>query len=104
MSASRKKIPSEQQQKKHADLSDLFLDKLTDFTSEMVNKNYGQGKGMCISAIQIAAINFLGSVTMANLGTISNLSQQLDFINTVKEDVMAVCEQMKLKLKTVDLH
>ena len=83
-------------------LAESILDILVKESDKFVRKN--RVNTYVLSALQIASINFLGSVVIANARTISDKSHQLDFIEDVKEDVNNVFEQIKINIKSVDLH
>jgi hypothetical protein len=57
-----------------------------------------------LNALQAATLNFLGSVVMANAKICKDKSIQLDYVESVKDEVLSVFEQIKTAIKSVDLH
>lgn len=84
------------------ELADIILDKLTEMSDKFVRKH--KVEPHILSALQIASINFLGSVIMANTRMIPDKSQQLDYVELVKTDTNIMLEQAKVMIKSVDLH
>ncbi len=83
-------------------LSESILDILVKASEKFVKKNSTEPH--VLSALQVASINFLGSVITANSRALKDKCNQLDFVEYIKTDVNYVFDQIKILIKTVDLH
>lgn len=87
-----------------------FLTKLTSMSDKMVRKNCKNPH--VLSALQVAALNFLGSVMMANIKVLTHKIDQteatpdvkLDYVEHVRELCNHMLDQIKASIKSVELH
>lgn len=84
------------------ELSMMILDKLTEISEKFVRKN--KVKHHILSALQIASLDFLGSVIIANSKMMSDKSKQLDYVELVKTNTNLMFEQIKIMIKSIELH
>lgn len=83
-------------------LADDLLCKLTELSEKFVRNS--TKNDFILGALQIASINFVGSVIMANVKMISDKSKQLDYLDVVKTDMNQVFEQIRTDIKSINLH
>lgn len=57
-----------------------------------------------LTAVQVAAINFLASATKTSSECVEDISKQLDYIEAVRRDTNNVFDEVKLLAKSVTLN
>jgi hypothetical protein len=91
-------------------LEKKFLEKLTSICDRMVRKNFKNPSVLC--ALQVASLDFLGSVVMANSKILSDqsgtkeasTSLKLDYIEHVRALADAMFDEIKKQVRSVELH
>lgn len=87
-----------------------FLNRLTKMSDTMVRKNFKNPH--VLSALQVAALDFLGSVMMANIKVLTHkidqteatLDIKLDYVEHIRELANHMFDQIKTSIKSVELH
>lgn len=102
-------MDTEEDTKRDKVLEKKFLEKLILTIDKMARKNF---KNPCVfTCIQVAAIDFLGSVIMANSkslvekvsGKEAPPAIQLDYVANVKELTDTMFDEVKKQIRSVDL-
>jgi len=105
-----KSLPEDATAKRDDLLERKFLEKLTSVCDKMVRKNFKNP--FVLSALQVASLDFLGSVVMANIkvlvdtvaGQEASTSLKLDYIEHVRALSESMFEVIKKQVRSVDLH
>ncbi len=87
-----------------------LLEKLTTTCEKIVKKNYHNPS--VLGSVQIAALDFLGSVVMANSKVLVDkdtladapLSLKLDYVEHVRGLANAILDEVKKHIKSIELH
>ena len=98
MKSFSKKSPATEFEKLIAEL----VAELNKTTNKFIHNHNRSTKAL--TAAQIAAINFIASATKTSSECVTDLSQQLDYIEAVRRDVNAVFDQIKVLTKSVTLN
>lgn len=82
-------------------IAELLAD-ITKATNKFVHRH--KHSPMALTTTQIAAINFLASVTKTSSECVEDISKQLDYIEAVRGDTNAVFDEVRLLAKSVTLN
>jgi len=79
-----------------------FLEKLVAVGEKIVKKNFTNP--MVLPSIQIASLDFLGSIIAANAKMLPDQSARLNYVEHVRDLANCMCDQLKSQIRSVDLH